>query len=66
MRFAVSTAATEVVTAGGTCMGGTMTAACADTHGVDIPLTIYREGRTFEQTVASSDRNRFFKAPSLH
>jgi S1-C subfamily serine protease len=34
--------------------------------GVDIPLTIYREGRTFEQTVASSDRNRFFKAPSLH
>ena len=34
--------------------------------GVDIPLTIYREGRTFEQAVASSDRNRFFKAPSLH
>jgi S1-C subfamily serine protease len=34
--------------------------------GVDIPLTIYREGRTFEQTVPSSDRNRFFKAPSLH
>jgi S1-C subfamily serine protease len=34
--------------------------------GVDIPLTIYREGRTFDQTVASSDRNRFFKAPSLH
>ena len=34
--------------------------------GVDIPLTIYREGRTFDQTVPSSDRNRFFKAPSLH
>jgi S1-C subfamily serine protease len=34
--------------------------------GVDIPLTIYREGRTFDQIVASSDRNRFFKAPSLH
>ena len=34
--------------------------------GVDIPLTIMREGRTFEQTVPSSDRNRFFKAPSLH
>jgi S1-C subfamily serine protease len=34
--------------------------------GVDIPLTIYREGRTFEQSVASSDRGRFFKAPSLH
>lgn len=34
--------------------------------GVDVPLTIYREGRTFEQNVVSSDRNRFFKAPSLH
>jgi|SRR5215470_8302225 len=34
--------------------------------GVEIPLTIYREGRTFEQNVVSSDRNRFFKAPSLH
>jgi S1-C subfamily serine protease len=34
--------------------------------GVEVPLTIYRDGRTFEQTVVSSDRNRFFKAPSLH
>jgi S1-C subfamily serine protease len=34
--------------------------------GADIPLTIYRDGKTFEQKVASSDRNRFFKAPSLH
>jgi S1-C subfamily serine protease len=34
--------------------------------GVDVPLTIYRDGRTFEQSVVSSDRNRFFKAPSLH
>jgi S1-C subfamily serine protease len=34
--------------------------------GVDIPLTIYRDGRTFDQKVVSSDRNRFFKAPSLH
>jgi S1-C subfamily serine protease len=34
--------------------------------GVEVPLTIYREGRTFEQKVVSSDRNRFFKAPSLH
>ena len=34
--------------------------------GVDIPLTIYRDGRTFDQRVVSSDRNRFFKAPSLH
>ena len=34
--------------------------------GVEVPLTVYRDGRTFEQTVVSSDRNRFFKAPSLH
>jgi S1-C subfamily serine protease len=34
--------------------------------GVEVPLTIYRDGRTFEQSVVSSDRNRFFKAPSLH
>ena len=34
--------------------------------GVDIPLTIFRDGRTFDQKVVSSDRNRFFKAPSLH
>jgi len=34
--------------------------------GVDVPLTIYRDGRTFEQTIVSSDRNRYFKAPSLH
>jgi hypothetical protein len=45
LRFAVSTAATEVMTAGGTCMGGTTTAACSDTHGVDIPLT--PEWRTY-------------------
>jgi S1-C subfamily serine protease len=34
--------------------------------GVEVPMMIYREGRTFEQMVVSSDRNRFFKAPSLH
>ncbi len=34
--------------------------------GAEIPLTIYRDGKTFDQKVASSDRNRFFKAPSLH
>ena len=26
-------------------------------------LTVYGEGRTFELSVPSSDRNRFFKAP---
>jgi S1-C subfamily serine protease len=34
--------------------------------GVEIPLTIYREGRTFEARVTSGDRNRFLKGPSLH
>src|SRR5215469_16445591 len=34
--------------------------------GAEIPLTVYRDGKTFEQKVVSSDRNRFFKAPSLH
>ncbi len=34
--------------------------------GVQVPLTIYRDGRTFEQAVASSERGRFLKAPRLH
>jgi S1-C subfamily serine protease len=34
--------------------------------GAEIPLTIYRDGRTFDVTVASADRNRYLKAPRLH
>lgn len=34
--------------------------------GVEVPLTIHREGRTFEVRVASTDRTRMFKAPRLH
>jgi S1-C subfamily serine protease len=34
--------------------------------GVQVPLTIYRDGRTFEARVTSGDRNRFLKGPSLH
>jgi S1-C subfamily serine protease len=34
--------------------------------GVEVPLTVYRDGRTFEVRVESSDRGRFLKAPSLH
>jgi S1-C subfamily serine protease len=34
--------------------------------GVEVPLTIYRDGRTFEVRVSSGDRNRFLKGPSLH
>ena len=34
--------------------------------GVQVPLTIYRDGRTIEARVASGDRNRFLKGPSLH
>ncbi len=36
------------------------------TAGVDVPLLIHRDGNTFEVTVTSGDRNRFFKAPRLH
>ncbi len=34
--------------------------------GVEVPLTVYRDGRTIEVRVASGDRNRFLKGPSLH
>jgi S1-C subfamily serine protease len=34
--------------------------------GVEVLLTIHREGRTFEARVTSGDRNRFLKGPSLH
>jgi S1-C subfamily serine protease len=34
--------------------------------GVEIPLTLYRDGDTFEVRVNSSDRAKFLKAPKLH
>jgi S1-C subfamily serine protease len=34
--------------------------------GVEVPLTIYRDGRAFELRVPSADRRRFLKAPRLH
>ena len=34
--------------------------------GVEVPLLVYRDGRTFEVKVSSGDRNRFLKGPSLH
>jgi S1-C subfamily serine protease len=34
--------------------------------GVEVPVTIYRDGRTLEARVTSGDRNRFLKGPSLH
>jgi S1-C subfamily serine protease len=34
--------------------------------GVEVPLTLYREGVTFEVKVNSSDRARFLKGPKLH
>ena len=34
--------------------------------GVEVPLLVYRDGRTFEVRVPSGDRNRFLKGPSLH
>jgi S1-C subfamily serine protease len=34
--------------------------------GVEVPLTLYRDGDTFEVRVNSSDRAKFLKAPKLH
>ena len=34
--------------------------------GVEVPLRIYRDGRSFEQKVVSSERSRFFKVPRMH
>ena len=34
--------------------------------GVDVPLTVYHEGVTFDVTLASTDRARLLKAPQLH
>jgi S1-C subfamily serine protease len=34
--------------------------------GVNVPLQIHRDGRTFDVTLRSSDRRRFLKGPVLH
>jgi S1-C subfamily serine protease len=34
--------------------------------GVDVPLTVYHEGVTFDVVLASIDRTRLLKAPRLH
>lgn len=34
--------------------------------GVEVPLTLYREGVTFEVRVNSSDRAKFLKSPRMH
>jgi S1-C subfamily serine protease len=34
--------------------------------GVEVPLTLYREGVTFDVAVNSSDRAKFLKAPRMH
>src|SRR5665647_1409255 len=36
------------------------------TAGVEVPLTLYREGVTFEVRVNSSDRAKFLKGPRMH
>lgn len=36
------------------------------TAGVDVPLTIYHEGVTFDVTLTSTDRAKLLKAPRLH
>jgi S1-C subfamily serine protease len=34
--------------------------------GVEVPMTIYRDGETMNLRVKSGERNRFLKGPSLH
>ena len=34
--------------------------------GVEVPISIYRDGETMDLRVKSSERNRFLKGPSLH
>ena len=34
--------------------------------GVEVPITVYRDGETMDLRVKSSERNRFLKGPSLH
>jgi len=34
--------------------------------GVDVPMTVYRDGETIELRVKSGERDRFLKGPSLH
>jgi S1-C subfamily serine protease len=34
--------------------------------GVEVPLTLYREGLTFDVGVNSSDRTKFLRAPRMH
>ena len=34
--------------------------------GVEVPMTVYRDGHPLDLTVTSGDRNRFLKGPSLH
>ncbi|MEA2989776.1 MAG: hypothetical protein QOG83_2487 [Alphaproteobacteria bacterium] len=34
--------------------------------GVEVPLTVYRDGRTLELRVPSADRRKFLKGPRLH
>jgi S1-C subfamily serine protease len=34
--------------------------------GVEIPLSIYRDGETMQLRVKSGERSRFLKGPSLH
>jgi S1-C subfamily serine protease len=34
--------------------------------GVDVPLTVYHEGVTFDVTLTSTDRAKLLKAPRLH
>jgi hypothetical protein len=35
-------------------------------NNVEIPLSVYRDGKTFDVMVTSSDRNRHLRVPKMH
>jgi S1-C subfamily serine protease len=34
--------------------------------GIEIPMSIYRDGKTIETRLKTGDRNRFLRTPKLH
>ena len=45
------------------CLGPRLTLGQA---GVEVPITIFRDGHTMELRIKSGARDRFLKGPSLH
>ena len=61
MSFSLSTARRSPAKRNSTASSGRSALA-----GVDVPLTVYHEGVTFNVVLASTDRAKMLKAPRLH